>query len=323
MRILYVNQDVGIDWCGHAGGATHIQSVLRAMRRLGHNVHILVRKPPHYPRPAGLDIPCYLGPEEVQWNKFDLVYERYSLWGELSLHYQLPWHLEINAPLIEEQMRYRTPIDVTRATQIRDAVCRRVQRILIVSISLSSYITADAKSKVTVVPNCVDRRMFYPRPLPKTFAFGYVGSMRPWHDLDTPLESFTQLHGRYPEINFHVVGSSTREELYREKYRNPNIRFHGLVPPAQVPDFLQQITCGIALFTSDAPDYFSPLKIQEYLATHRTVLTHPKFVEFPNVTEGVEGVASTIDAMERQIHLDRTGLQFPKVTDWSDSITFL
>jgi glycosyltransferase involved in cell wall biosynthesis len=323
MRILYVNQDAGIDWCGHAGGATHIQSVVRAMRRLGHHVQILVRKPPEYPCAPDLDIPIYLQPEDVPWGYFDLVYERYSLWGELSLRCCLPWHLEINAPLIEEQMRYRTPIDVTRAAQIKDAVCRRVQRIITVSASLTSYITEDARSKITVVPNCVDRQMFFPRPLPKSFAFGYVGSMRPWHDLDTPLESFTQLQGRYPEITFHVVGSSAREKIYREKYTSPQIRFHGLVPPLQVPDLLKQITCGIALFTSDAPDYFSPLKIKEYLATHRTVLTHPKFVEFPNVTEGVEGVASTIDAMERQIHLDRNELRFPKINDWSDSITFL
>ena len=105
MRILYVNQDAGIDWCGHAGGATHIQSVVRAMRRLAHNVHILARRPPQYPCPGDLDIPCYLHPEDVPWNKFDLVYERYSLWGELGLCYTLPWHLQIDAPLIEEEMR--------------------------------------------------------------------------------------------------------------------------------------------------------------------------------------------------------------------------
>jgi glycosyltransferase involved in cell wall biosynthesis len=293
------------------------------MRQLDHTVHILVRKPPERPCPDDLDIPYYLQPEDVPWDYFDLVYERYSLWGETSLRYLLPWHLEINAPLIEEQMRYRMPIDVLRATEIKDAVCRRVQRIIVVSPSLSTYVTWDARTKIVLVPNCVDRQRFYPRPLPKSFAFGYVGSMRPWHDLDTPLEAFVQLHRRYPEISFHVAGSSNRETQYREKYSNPHIYFHGLVPPAQVPDFLGRITCGIAMFTSDTPGYFSPLKIKEYLATQRTVLTHPKFVEFPNVSEGVEGVAATIDAMERQIHLDRPKLQFPKITDWIESITLL
>ena len=118
MKILYVNQDAGIDWCGHAGGATHIQSVLRAMCRLGHQVQILVRRPSQFPCPPGLDIPNYSNPQQVPWECFDLVYERYSLWGELSLQHCLPWHLEINAPLIEEQMRYRQPIDVVRATRI-------------------------------------------------------------------------------------------------------------------------------------------------------------------------------------------------------------
>jgi glycosyltransferase involved in cell wall biosynthesis len=323
MRILYVNQDAGIDWCSHAGGATHIQSVVRAMRRLGHSVHILVRKPPQYRCPPDLDIPCYLQPEAAPWTKCDLVYERYSLWGDLSLHYQLPWHLEINAPLIEEQLRYRTPIDLIRATQIRDAVCRRVQRIIAVSPSLSAYVPPDAQPKVAIVPNCVDRQMFYPRPLPQVFAFGYVGSMRPWHDLDTPLQAFLKLHQRYPSINFHVVGSSAREQQYREKYAHPHVHFHGVVPPGRVPEYLEQITCGIAPFTPDTPRYFSPLKIQEYLATHRTVLTHPEFVTFPEVTDGVVGMAATTDAMQRQIHLDRSALRFPRITDWTESIQLL
>jgi len=323
MRILYVNQDAGINWCGYVGNATHIQSVLRAMRRLGHTVHILVRTAPQCPCPVDLDIPCYLRSEDVPWDQFDSVYERYSLWGDLSLNHLLPWVLEINAPLIEEQMRYRAPIDVARAMQIRDAVCRRVQRIVVISSSLSPYVTSDAQTKITVMPNCVDRQMFYPQPLPQSFAFGYVGSMRPWHDLDTTLEAFVLLHPRYPGIDFHVIGSSARETHYREKYMNPHIHFHGLVPPTQVPTFLGQITCGMAPFTVDTPGYFSPLKIQEYLATHRTVLTHPKFAEFPVVTEGVEGLTATLDAMERQIHLNRTKLHFPNITDWSESITLL
>jgi glycosyltransferase involved in cell wall biosynthesis len=264
-----------------------------------------------------------LHPDSVPWDTFDSVYERYSLWGDLSLHHQLPWQLEINAPLVEEQMRYRTPIDVARATQIRDAVCRRVQRIIAVSTSLLAYVPPDVRPKVAIVPNCVDRRMFYPRPLPQAFAFGYVGSMRPWHDLDTPLQAFVQLHQRYPSITFHVVGSSAREQRLREKYAHPQIHFHGLVPPGQVPHYLEQMTCGIAPFTADTPRYFSPLKIQEYLATHRTVLTHPEFATFPKVTHGAVGLAATTDAMERQLHLDRSALPFPQITDWMDSIKLL
>ena len=323
MRILYVNQDAGIDWCGYAGGATHIQSVLRAIRRLGHTVHILVRKLPQRPCPTDLDIPCYLQPQGVPWEQFDLVYERYSLWGELSLQHLLPWHLEINAPLIEEQMRYRTPINVMRAAQIRDAVCRRVQRIIVVSPSLSTYVTSEAQSKISVIPNCVDREVFCPKPLPRSFAFGYVGSMRPWHDLDTPLEAFVQLHQRYPAINFHVIGSGPTETYYREKYVNKHIHFHGLISPDRVPILLEQISCGIALFKADAPEYFSPLKIQEYISAHRTVLTNPRFVRYPDVTEGVEGMAAILNAMERQIHMDRTGLKFPTISDWTETITFL
>ena len=316
MTILYVNQDIGIDWCGHSGGATHIQSIMRAMLRLGHSVQILVRKPPQRPCPPDLDVPCYLDPQDVPWSRFDLVYERYSLWGELCLSQSIPWHLEINAPLIEEQMRFRRPIEVEKAERIKDAVCRRVDRILVVSEDLSTYIPADARCKIVVVPNGVDRRQFYPLPSPDRFAFGYVGSMRPWLDLETPLHAFMALADSYPETDFHVIGSGPKEGHYRSIFQHPRILFHGLIPPDSIPSLLKQISCGIAPFIDDTPGYFSPLKIREYLATHRTVITHPRFAEFREVTEGVQGFDATRDAMVRQIVLDRNTLSFPEIPDW-------
>lgn len=322
MTILYVNQDIGIDWCGHAGGATHIQSIIRAMIRLGHAVHILVRKEPQRRSPADLDIPCYTNPDDVPWRAFDLVYERYSLWGDLSLSRSLPWHLEINAPLIEEQMRFRGTIDVAKATSIRDAVCRRAERILLVSEQLCSYVPDESRGKICIAPNGVDRNIFRPMPVPDRFAFGYVGSMRPWHDLETPLRGFVALSDRYPRADFHVVGTGPKEALYRTTFSHPRVFFHGLVPPAAVPALLQQVSCGVATFIPDTPLYFSPLKIREYLAAHRTVITHPRFAEFPVVTEGASGYNATVAAMERQIRMDRTGLSFPSLPDW-ESCLFL
>lgn len=322
MTILYVNQDIGIDWCAHSGGATHIQSIVRAMIRLGHAVHILVRKPPQRPCPGDIRIPCYASPDEVPWDIFDLVYERYSLWGELSLSRSLPWQLEINAPLIEEQIRFRTPIDVEKASLIKDAVCRRADRILIVSPELSTYVPAEARSKIFVVPNAVDRREFRPMPAPARFAFGYIGSMRPWHDLDTPLRAFTAFSERFPEADFHVVGSGPMQQLYRQSFQHPKIFFHGLIPPSAVPGVLEKMSCGVAPFIPDTPSYFSPLKIREYLAAHRTVITHPRFAEYPIVTEGVHGLEATQAAMERQIGLNRKHLTFPEIPDW-ESCLFL
>ena len=144
--------------------------------------------------------------------------------------------------------------------------------------------------------------------------------MRPWHDLDTPLQAFMRLADRFPTIDFHVIGSSPRETYYRESYKHPRVFFHGLVPPASIPALLEKITCGIAPFIEDTPVYFSPLKIREYLATHRTVITHPRFAEFPGVTEGVQGVDATCAAMEQQIHLDRKSLRFPEIPDWQTCI---
>jgi hypothetical protein len=55
---------------------------------------------------------------------FDLVYERYSLWSFAAMEYAkaigVPGLLEVNAPLIEEQAKYRGLVD--RAGAERAAV---------------------------------------------------------------------------------------------------------------------------------------------------------------------------------------------------------
>src|SRR5690606_10479147 len=51
---------------------------------------------------------------------FDLVYERYSLWGGSGVRHGriagVPAVLEVNAPLIEEQARFRTLVHAGAAT---------------------------------------------------------------------------------------------------------------------------------------------------------------------------------------------------------------
>jgi phenolic acid decarboxylase len=66
-----------------------------------------------------------------QAKSFDLIYERYSLWSFAAVTHaknnRIPCLLEVNAPLIEEQDRYRDLINRPMAEMIAGIYSRKPQ----------------------------------------------------------------------------------------------------------------------------------------------------------------------------------------------------
>ena len=58
----------------------------------------------------------------------------------------------------------------------------------------------------------------------------------------------------------------------------------GVVPPARVPALLARADIGLAPYSVDAPDYFSPLKLFEYLAAGLATIV----ADLPAVTDIVD-----------------------------------
>ena len=134
MKFLYVCLDAGIPFGGTKGASIHIREFTNAMKSAGHEVRIEVaRLGPAIPGDGVREIPAneadfsHLGQGAdapgvlaeagsfarnfSAWTlpseDFDLVYERYSLFGvaglTLARQRGLPFVLEVNAPLLEEQ----------------------------------------------------------------------------------------------------------------------------------------------------------------------------------------------------------------------------
>src|SRR5207244_8458609 len=114
------------------------QEVVRALLRHGAHVELLAARfggqappglesvPQHALPAAAKGEPAWREREALAANEqlaqalasagpFDLVYERYSLWSYAAMEYArwrcVPGLLEVNAPLVEEQARYRALID--------------------------------------------------------------------------------------------------------------------------------------------------------------------------------------------------------------------
>ena len=136
----------------------------------------------------------------------DLIYERYSLWSAAGVRaaraLAVPCVIEMNAPLVLEQRRYRQLVLAEEAEAIEREVLCNARAIAAVSTALSRYAIdrgADPAG-VFVLPNGVDTERFHPAgpvasPTPQvdTPVIGFVGSLKPWHGLDTLLDALRTL----------------------------------------------------------------------------------------------------------------------------------
>src|SRR5439155_26020545 len=139
----------------------------------------------------------------------DAVYERLSLFGESGLRAArrlgLPHVLELNAPLYEEALRFRSLPFAAAAEQIERDVCAGTDHAFAVSATLAERLP---HGKVSVAPNGIDPAKFAaPRRRHEGFTVGFAGSLKPWHGVGVLLEAFALALERDPALRLEIVGT--------------------------------------------------------------------------------------------------------------------
>ncbi len=189
MKIAYICADRGVPVFGCKGCSIHVQEVVRALGKEGHQVtlfaarlggeapadlaevplHRLPKVPKHDPvqreqaeMAANLDLRFALetaGP-------FDLVYERYSLWSVSGMEYArdrtIPGLLEVNAPLLQEQAQYRQLIHADQAQAIAQRVFAAASTLIAVSQDIATYLAtfSQTQGRIHTIPNGVNVNRF-------------------------------------------------------------------------------------------------------------------------------------------------------------------
>src|SRR5262249_35131066 len=212
MRIAYVCMDRGVPVFGRKGCSIHVQEVVRAFGRLGHRVELFTARPEGEPPPGLEGVPVHGLPAapaadpaareraDLAANDllraalrgagpFDLVYERYSLWGFAGMEHAraegVPGLLEANAPLIAEQAEHRTLVARGTAEAVAARVFGAATAVVAVSAEVASYLGGypGTGGRVHVIPTGVDLARF-PADCPppdrrpgETFTVGFVGSL--------------------------------------------------------------------------------------------------------------------------------------------------
>lgn len=320
-----VNGDPGIAWGGTKGASLHLQAMARAWVQLGLRVTVLTSRVessaqslPH------VDVVQVL--PGTHWSGFPTqdttlfqeagtlalgesmanalrgvhsrrpvlaVYERYSIFGTAGLGFArkagLPLLLEVNAPLIEEQLKYRTLglLDVARA--IETTLFREAGAVLAVSSPIADHVQSRgaAPGRVHVIGNGVDLARFHNQLDGRgvreklqiragEFVYGFVGGLRQWHGLDLLVDAFEELYSTRPHTRLVIVGDGPRREWLKNRVANSPARhaitLAGAVESEAVPRWTAACDVLTAPYTTEAGNYFCPLKVAEALAVGRAVV---------------------------------------------------
>ncbi|MCP5184580.1 MAG: glycosyltransferase family 4 protein [Pseudomonadales bacterium] len=201
MHIVYVVADRGIPVYGSKGASVHVQQIVNALHKLGHQVTVVaasrgdeapclpvpvqqVRSDDHVAndgesrdrrvqareRRAMRDAECIAGHIQRLGSatRVDLVYERFCLFSRAGLTAArtlgVPLVVELNSPLRLEQREYRDLIHEAEAAAVEHDVLAGADRVIAVSEPVADYARGcgAAAARVVVLPNAVDPEQFSP-----------------------------------------------------------------------------------------------------------------------------------------------------------------
>jgi glycosyltransferase involved in cell wall biosynthesis len=114
----------------------------------------------------------------------------------------------------------------------------------------------------------------------------FAGTLRPWHGTETIARAWRLLGAAAPPLV--VAGDGPGRELLEPVAAE----ITGFLPHSAVPAVLASAEIGLAPYAADAPDYFSPLKLFEYLAAGLATVAG----NLPGVVDVVDGRSAVVIA---------------------------
>jgi starch synthase len=311
MRVAYICADPGVPVFGTKGSSVHVQEIVRAWRVAGAAVtvycaqrgterpadladlDVLEVQPGPAPGPArerAVQDAALALVDEVLHHGCGLVYERYSLFSPalsvVARVLDVPSVLEVNAPLIDEQQRYRRLLDVKKAETVLRRNAGTADVVACVSEPVVRWVRDRVPAAKTVLaPNGVNVERITPRRPGRRnsghLTVAFVGTLKPWHGVPCLLHAVALANGQAAEPHrrwrVKIIGDGPgREDLERlAASLGVEADFTGAVPPAAVPALLDECDAAAAPYPPEAPgqdDYFSPLKVYEYMAAAMPVV---------------------------------------------------
>ncbi len=244
----------------------------------------------------------------------DFIYARASLHSvapvALARETGRPLLVELNAPLVAENVAYRAGGNVELASAAEKRLLTAADAVLVVSESLLDHaVGCGARpERVHVIPNAVDPGLFHPAARDPACrarlgigdgpVLGFVGGLRQWHGIEILPELLRRLLPNFPQAQLVIVGNGPLENTLKQRLAQLGLADHalftGAVDHLQVADVIRHFDVALAPYPKlDHPFYFSPLKLFEYMAC------------------GCAVVAADVGQVGSVVEAEKTGLLYP------------
>ena len=144
-----------------------------------------------------------------------------------------------------------------------------------------------ARTKSTVITNSVDEARFssFSRSaaavdaaaVPATFVMMYHGTITGIYGLDIAIEAFALAQKEMPGAQFWILGNEGRdsdwlESLVQQRGLASKVKFFGVVPPSDIPAWLNKCDVGILPMRRDALlEFATPNKLSEFIIMGKAV----------------------------------------------------
>ena len=217
----------------------------------------------------------------------DFIYARAALHSVapiiLAQATDKPLLVELNAPLVDENVAYRAGgnVELARAAE-RKLLCA-ADAVLVVSKPLAQHAIACGvkPERIHVVANAVDPQVFHPAPrntklraslgLSDGPLLGFVGGLRQWHGVEILPELVQRLVLKFPTLQLVIVGTGPLETSLNQRVAEldlgNHLRFLGSVKHDMVASIIREFDIALAPYPQlNHSFYFSPLKLFEYMA---------------------------------------------------------
>ncbi|HMS15311.1 MAG TPA: glycosyltransferase family 4 protein [Planctomycetota bacterium] len=287
MKLFLLSADSGIAPDGTKGASVHLREWAHALTEAGVSVVAFSARAaqtattvPFHDLAGGAALSSACKDQGVP----DLVYERYSLGSEIGLHLaqemRVPFVLEVNAPLVDEALKYRqsTVKSEDKATEKR--LLREANLVVVVSEALRDWVVQEGRTGPTLVVRNGCNEALYGEARrhserPPTMAF--LGHPKPWHGAERVLPLIQALDAEGTRLRFLIIGGGpiAQEITLRAATLGlaDAVEVTGPLRSHEVAAALQTAQFSIAPYERIPFFYFSPLKIMESMMAGVPVLT--------------------------------------------------
>ena len=241
----------------------------------------------------------------------DLIIARHTLMSTAgtSLAHSLgrPCVLEVNAPLVEERLRYWNLTFLREAEEVERMAFADADLLVAVSEGVRTYLLRYGAlgERVLVMPNGVNLTSFHPQVdgsevrrrynLDDKLVIGFAGSLKPWHGVDLLMKAFASIrnihsgHNEFSkQLRLFIIGDGPQREqliqLSHDLDLDEAVTFTGALSHDEMPAYLAALDIAVAPYLSSDGFYFSPLKIMEYLAMGLPVVA-PRLGQIPSLLQ--------------------------------------